>query len=107
MPPRVAVRCQHWVMLASVLLLLLSVQALDRVQFLIGTQPVAVTTRRRAAWRGHGLTRCRAISKLDYKGGAGGTIALAHFVGNHRNERNTAGDRRGHGRRHRAEPDAD
>ena len=77
-------------MIASVFLLLpRSVQALDRVQFLIGTNPGGgydQTARSLAqamidAGAAHSAT-------FDYKGGAGGTIALAHFVGNHRGESN-------------------
>lgn len=77
-------------MLAAVLLLPLSVQALDRVQFLIGTNPGGgYDQTARSLARAMIDAGVAQSATFDYKGGAGGTIALAHFVGNHRSERNT------------------
>ncbi len=88
LPRRASGHAAAALLMAAVLALLpLPSAALERVQFLIGTNPGGgydQTARSLAqAMIDAGVAQS---ASFDYKGGAGGTIALAHFVGNHRSE---------------------
>lgn len=76
-------------MVATLMLLPPPVAGLDRVHFLIGTNPGGGydQTARSLAQAMIDAGAARSAS-FDYKGGAGGTIALAHFVSTHRSESN-------------------